>query len=111
MEVPVHTGDLGGHSEEDVRVEAVHMPHRGGRPRSGLDHEPRTGSAAARPSGGHGPGTDIYAPVDTGAQHGHGGRPDEAVSAPQDHRQHSLWGDPDDELLPGRDTHRQYPYR
>src|SRR5436190_9091141 len=76
---------LEGH-DEDAQVEAVHMPRRGSRPRSGLDHEPRAGSAAARPSGGHGPGTDIYAPVDTGAQHGHGGRPDEAVSAPQDHR-------------------------
>ena len=43
--------------------------------------------------------TPLYATVDPGAQHGHGGGPDDGVHTPQDHRQRLLRGDEDAEFF------------
>src|SRR5438270_12392163 len=100
----------GGRNEEDVQVESIHVSRRGARPRSEREHEPGSdcGSAGAGPSGGHGPGAYLYAAVDIGAQHGHAGGPDDAVSTAQDHWQHLLRGDPNPEFLPGGYAARKY---
>src|SRR5919197_3819415 len=64
-----------GHDEDVNDAESVHVSRRYGDRGRQPSHGPRAGPAAARSSVNHGPRPDLYAAIDSGAQHGHAGGP------------------------------------